>query len=303
MTYDPQRTQPTPPLPPPPQPGQPYTYPGAPTLIPPTRPPTPRKTNWMIVALAAGGAVVLGSLGVAVAAASPDADQPDRPTIGERDEPAAPVLDEPVRDAEYDNVGQLGDAVEDAGYRCDTFEVISDPAGALERAECTSSVTLGIYADQDEAWASVETVHTLMDGLGGLSVHVVGPNWTVNCGDDEQLCRDLQKELGGALDVSEPEPDLTVAQQQAIGSAEDYLAYTAFSRQGLIGQLEYEGFSTEDAEFAVDYLDADWNEQAAKMAEQYLEYSHFSREGLIDQLEYEGFTTEQAEHGVEQVGL
>lgn len=101
----------------------------------------------------------------------------------------------------------------------------------------------------------------------------------------------------------EPEPDLSAAQEQAVGMADDYLAYTAFSRKGLIEQLEFEGFETADAEFAVDYLDVDWKEQAAKMAEDYLDYSNFSRQGLIEQLEYEGFSREQAEYGVNEAGL
>ncbi|WP_425310552.1 Ltp family lipoprotein [Ammonicoccus fulvus] len=96
---------------------------------------------------------------------------------------------------------------------------------------------------------------------------------------------------------------MTVSQRQAVRKANDYLDYSAFSRKGLIDQLEYEGFSTADATFAVDNIKVDWNEQAAKKAQDYLDYSAFSRQSLIDQLEYEGFTTKQAEHGVKAVGL
>jgi colicin import membrane protein len=99
------------------------------------------------------------------------------------------------------------------------------------------------------------------------------------------------------------EPELSVSQQQAIRSAEDYLDYTAFSRSGLITQLEFEGFSAEEATFAVDNITVDRNEQAAKSAEQYLEYTSFSRSGLITQLEFEGFTREQATFGADAVGL
>lgn len=98
-------------------------------------------------------------------------------------------------------------------------------------------------------------------------------------------------------------PSITVAQENAIESAEAYLDFGAFSRTGLIDQLEYEGFSTADATFAVDYLDVDWFEQAAKSAQQYLDFSSFSRTGLIEQLLYEGFTREQATYGVDQTGL
>ncbi|MCJ8505784.1 Ltp family lipoprotein [Kocuria flava] len=95
----------------------------------------------------------------------------------------------------------------------------------------------------------------------------------------------------------------TVAQRNAIRSAENYIDFSAFSRSGLIDQLEFEGYSTADATFAVDSLDIDYNEQAAKSAANYLETSAFSRSGLIDQLMFEGYTAEQATYGVDQTGL
>ena len=95
----------------------------------------------------------------------------------------------------------------------------------------------------------------------------------------------------------------TISQRNALGKAADYLDYSAFSRTGLIGQLEFEKYSTEDATWAVDRVTVDWNEQAAQKAKDYLEYSSFSRSGLFDQLIFEGFTTGQAEYGVSQTGL
>ena len=97
-----------------------------------------------------------------------------------------------------------------------------------------------------------------------------------------------------------PVPELTSGQENALRTADDYLAFSAFSRTGLIEQLEFEGYSNADASFAVDYLDVNWKEQAAKSAQQYLDMSGFSRSGLIEQLEFEGYTTEQATYGVDQ---
>jgi hypothetical protein len=77
----------------------------------------------------------------------------------------------------------------------------------------------------------------------------------------------------------------------------------AFSRSGLIHQLEFEGFATEDATYGVDAVTVDWNEQAAKSAAGYLDVMAFSRSGLIHQLVFEGFTQEQAEYGVSTTGL
>lgn len=105
------------------------------------------------------------------------------------------------------------------------------------------------------------------------------------------------------------EPAMTASQEQAIGSAESYLSFTAFSRKGLIQQLSSgagEGFSVADATYAVDHVTVDWNEQAAKSALSYLQMEHFSRSGLIQQLESaygEGFTHEQAVYGVTKAGL
>lgn len=98
------------------------------------------------------------------------------------------------------------------------------------------------------------------------------------------------------------EPSATIGEINALEKALSYLDYTAFSRSGLIEQLEFEGFSTEEATYGVDNCGADWNEQAAKKAQSYLDYSSFSRQGLIDQLVFEGFTQEQAEYGVSAVG-
>ncbi len=98
-------------------------------------------------------------------------------------------------------------------------------------------------------------------------------------------------------------PTETVAQENARESAESYLRYMSFSRSGLIEQLEFEGYSTADATYAVDAVSPDWNEQAAKSAQSYLEHMSFSRSGLIEQLEFEGFTNEQAVYGVNTTGL
>lgn len=96
--------------------------------------------------------------------------------------------------------------------------------------------------------------------------------------------------------------ELSMEEKNAIRKAESYLSFMAFSRKGLIEQLEFEGFSTESSTMAVDALNVDWNKQAALKAKSYLEMMSFSRSGLIDQLLFEGFTRDQAEYGVSEVG-
>lgn len=88
----------------------------------------------------------------------------------------------------------------------------------------------------------------------------------------------------------------------AIDCAQDYVDLMAFSRQRLISQLEYEGYSNEAAVYAVDNIRVDWNSECAQCAQDYLNFMSFSRQGLYDQLAYEGFTDEQIQYGLSQVG-
>ena len=94
----------------------------------------------------------------------------------------------------------------------------------------------------------------------------------------------------------------TTGEINALASALLYLQVSSFSYSGLIDQLEYEGYTEQEAKYGADYCGADWNEQAAKSAKSYLDILPFSRSELIEQLEYEGFTHDQAVYGVEQNG-
>lgn len=110
--------------------------------------------------------------------------------------------------------------------------------------------------------------------------------------------RDQQQETT----QQEKEPAATTGQINALRKALSYLDYMSFSASGLADQLEYEGFSQDEIDYAVENCGADWKEQAAKKAQSYMDYMSFSRSGLIDQLVYEGFTQEQAEYGAAAVG-
>ena len=117
----------------------------------------------------------------------------------------------------------------------------------------------------------------------------VQPNSTAYEGDEITVIYSLGKQP-------------TMGERNALETANDYLRVMAFSYTGLIEQLEYEGYSKQEATYGADNCEADWNEQAAEMAKQYIDTMSFSRSGLIEQLEYEGFTKEQAEYGASSVG-
>lgn len=90
---------------------------------------------------------------------------------------------------------------------------------------------------------------------------------------------------------------ITKGQEQALRQAETYLNTMPFSKKGLVKQLKFEKFSTEDAEWAADNVKTDWDEQAVKAAVQYLDTMAFSEADLAAQLVHDGFTKKQAKHG------
>jgi colicin import membrane protein len=121
--------------------------------------------------------------------------------------------------------------------------------------------------------------------------------------EEEAAAKQAEEEAAAKAEAEAKAAEGTLSQQNALRSAQNYLDFQAFSRSGLIKQLEFEEYSTEDATWAVDRVEVDWNEQAAKSAQNYLDFQAFSRQGLIDQLIFEGFTAKQAEYGVSQTGL
>ncbi|GCD89924.1 Ltp family lipoprotein [Nocardioides sp. LS1] len=102
---------------------------------------------------------------------------------------------------------------------------------------------------------------------------------------------------------------VTLAMENALESARNYLSFSPFSRQGLIDQLSSnygEGYDLADATWAVSQLKVDWREQAVRSAKSYLEMTSFSRRGLIDQLSSaygEKYTLAEAIYAVDKIGL
>ena len=153
-------------------------------------------------------------------------------------------------------------------------------------------------------------------GIAAVATIAVGANAATG-GEDadttnhaEQVIKDMEADVKPAADKApakekkKPEaPEYTASQEQAIGSASDYLEYGSFSTKGLVDQLKFEEFSKADAEFAVNHNDVDWNAQAAGSAKDYLDTGAFSHGGLVDQLVFEGFTAKQAAYGVSKAGL
>jgi hypothetical protein len=138
--------------------------------------------------------VALGLTLLALAGCAADSDPAAAPTSTT---PAAATTAPP---ATYADVIALRDALAGTPAECTDFEVTPDPIGARERAQCTDVLTLGIYDSRADAYASAQEINrTINETLDQRSFHVVGQNWSVNCGDDTYTCEWVRMTLGGEM--------------------------------------------------------------------------------------------------------
>lgn len=83
---------------------------------------------------------------------------------------------------------------------------------------------------------------------------------------------------------------------------ESYSRTMHMSKQGIYNQLtsEFEKFSPEAAQYAVDNVKADWNANALEKAKSYQKTMSMSPEAIRSQLtsSAEGFTEEEADYAV-----
>lgn len=85
---------------------------------------------------------------------------------------------------------------------------------------------------------------------------------------------------------------------QANQRAEGAIEYAAFSKPGLVRQLQGELFTQEQATEAVEGLDVDWSIQAERSARETSQNIAISRSRLLYSLTDDGFTEVEAERGI-----
>jgi hypothetical protein len=99
----------------------------------------------------------------------------------------------------------------------------------------------------------------------------------------------------------------TMGQKNALTKAKSYSDNMHMSKAKIYDQLtsEYgEGFSAEDAQYAIDNLVADYKANALEKAKSYQENMHMSKSRIYDQLtsEYgEEFTAEEAQYAIDNL--
>ena len=108
---------------------------------------------------------------------------------------------------------------------------------------------------------------------------------------------------GAWIPDTSPRADTSDSKYSAYVRAKQYLAleYSAFSRQSLIDQLEFEGYNAEEAEYAADAVNADWTEQCLKRAELYRQYARVSDSDMKAYLKHDGFSDREITDALAQL--
>lgn len=97
----------------------------------------------------------------------------------------------------------------------------------------------------------------------------------------------------------------TVGQENALKKAESYSSTLHMSKKGIYNQLtsSIEGFTNEEAQYAIDNIDADWNTNALEKAKDYQSTMNMSKSAIYNQLisSVEGFTKEEAQYAIDHL--
>lgn len=155
---------------------------------------------------------------------------------------------------------------------------------------------------------AVRIIITLIIAAGlaaeGFFLYKYGPAMyeTYMYGDNNNITYETPDSDSGSQSGSQTAA-ATENQQKALDKANEYVDTLPLSREGLIKQLEYDGYTTDVATYAADNCSANWNKEAKEMAEQYMDSTTYTYKDMVQQLETEGFTKDQAKFGAKAVGL
>jgi len=253
---------------------------------------TDTRPLWKKKRIIVPGAVVVGILAIsAMTAAASDGTPEAEPTAAATAAPTTAATAEATADGTFVMPGLVGQNLQDAQ---DSLQALG--SYFLDQTDASGDGRMQVDDDNwqvctQEPAAGTEVPLDATVVLGSVKL--------------DERCP------GGGATAEEPAAEapedsdtsgLTNEQQEALEAAQNYLSYSAFSKKGLGDQLEFEGFSTADADAAIAVLVVDWNEQAANKAQEYLDVMAFSKSGLVGQLKFDGFTSKEAAAGVKAVG-
>lgn len=131
--------------------------------------------------------------------------------------------------------------------------------------------------------------------------------FAVASGEDTESTGDQGVETSTVTENKKDDDNVPTEYKSALKKAESYSETMHMSKAGIYDQLisEYgEKFSVEAAEYAMENLEVDWNQNALKSAENYSKTMHMSKAGIYDQLiseHGEKFTEEEAQYAIDNL--
>lgn len=126
----------------------------------------------------------------------------------------------------------------------------------------------------------------------------------------------IQPQQANADDSEEPETtkeepeeaavgDVPMEWSSALSSAENYSNTLHMSKDAIYDQLtsDFDQFPEDAAQYAVDNIEADWNQNALESADSYAYTLSMSQGAIYDQLvsEFDKFTPEQAQYAIDNI--
>lgn len=128
--------------------------------------------------------------------------------------------------------------------------------------------------------------------------YVLNPDGTVTPGVEVLTC----EVCGETIKEREYTTEISLSQKNAIIKAYSWLNDWHPSYEFLIYDLlvELDGFSYEDAKFAVSNMEVDWDEQAVLFAKDNV--NGMSKSGLVEEMRYNKFNDEQINKALKEVG-
>ena len=189
---------------------------------------------------------------------------------------------------DYDTNKDWTDRILKSSTMSKYYRVIKSDEGIKDFSEDKKTITYVVVVPLSESWEKWFTDSDFNNS--GASEQ------------NNQIIRSLQEiyEPSNKNEEVSNEP-ATAEQERAIARAKDYLKSSSKSYDEVINALTTEKFTKEDAKYAADHCDANWEEEATEAAREILDNPNYgiSYTKLLQQLESKKFTHNEAVKGID----
>lgn len=134
--------------------------------------------------------------------------------------------------------------------------------------------------------------------LSGVIALLFVVTFLVSKNEQEKASENSSYTVNSTSTSTESDPSATIGEQNALTKAIAYINSSDFSETKLRSQLEFEGFTTEEIDYAMDIVPADYDLEASNRAYIYYTTQNLSKERIRTQLEYEGYTEDQINYAI-----